>query len=80
MRNLMNIVKDGQIPVKKLYPTEKVQVVTTPKLFELSHEILKNALRCDHMNFKEKYATEDLCGKFLVIFYLKGDTITCTDA
>lgn len=37
--NTMNIVKDRQIFIDVLNPTKKVQVITIPKLSELSHEI-----------------------------------------
>ncbi|KAL4089039.1 hypothetical protein QTP88_024117 [Uroleucon formosanum] len=43
-------------------------------------QLLKNTLKCDHMNTEEKKVTLDLCSKFSNIFYLEGDQMTYTNA
>jgi hypothetical protein len=101
--NILNIVKHNQVLINVMNPTEENQVISIPKLSDLSHEIfnivamdniqkneivntenriqlLKNTLKCDHMNKEEEKVILDLCSEFSNIFFLEGDRMTCTDA
>jgi len=102
--NILNIVKNNQVLINVMNPTEETQVIPIQKLSDLSHEIfdiismnnlqsnttnvntgnriqlLKNTLKCDHMNTEEKEVIIDLCSKFSNIFFLEGDQMTYTNA
>ncbi|KAL4136459.1 hypothetical protein QTP88_008007 [Uroleucon formosanum] len=102
--NVLNIIKNQQVLISVMNPTEEPQEILTPKLTDLSHEILdtvsmnnmrtvekcsnpenriqilKDSLRCDHMNNEEKTTIQELCSEYADIFFLEGDTINCTEA
>jgi hypothetical protein len=102
--NVLNIIKNQQVLISVMNPTEEPQEILTPKLTDLSHEvfdtismnnmrtvegynntgnriqILKDSLRCDHMNNEERTKIQELCSEYADIFFLEGDTINCTKA
>ncbi|KAL4136407.1 hypothetical protein QTP88_007955 [Uroleucon formosanum] len=102
--NVLNIIKNQQVLISVMNPTEEPQEILTPKLTDLSHEILdtvsmnnmrtvekcsnpenriqilKDSLRCDHMNNEEKTTIQELCSEYADIFFLEADTINCTEA
>jgi len=41
--------------------------------------LLKENLRCDHINNEEKESIERLCSEYSDIFFLEGDTLSCTE-
>jgi len=43
-------------------------------------QLLKNTLKCDHMNTQEKEVVLDLCHKFSNKSFLEGDQMTYTNA
>lgn len=43
-------------------------------------QLIKDAIKCDHMNTEEKESIEQLCSEFSDIFFLEGDKIRCTEA
>ncbi|KAL4091164.1 hypothetical protein QTP88_025901 [Uroleucon formosanum] len=101
--NVLNEIKQNQILIAVINPTESPQTVKIPSLNELSHEtfeivpikftqskevpknannriqLLKENLRCDHMNNEEKESIERLCSEYSDIFFLEGDTLSCTE-
>ncbi|KAL4132497.1 hypothetical protein QTP88_009636 [Uroleucon formosanum] len=101
--NLLNEIKQNQILIAVINPTESPQTVKIPSLNKLSHEtfeivpikftqskevpknannriqLLKENLRCDHMNNEEKESIERLCSEYSDIFFLEGDTLSCTE-
>ncbi|KAL4082949.1 hypothetical protein QTP88_029447 [Uroleucon formosanum] len=101
--NVLNEIKQNQILIAVINPTESPQTVKIPILNELSHEtfeivpikftqskevpknannriqLLKENLRCDHMNNEEKESIERLCSEYSDIFFLEGDTLSCTE-
>jgi len=87
--NVLNIIKNQQVLISVMNPTEEPQEILTPKLTDLSHEvfdtismnnmrtverynstgnriqILKDSLRCDHMNNEERTIIQELCRHIL---------------
>ncbi|KAF0747216.1 Retrovirus-related Pol polyprotein [Aphis craccivora] len=101
--NVLNEIKQNQLLIAVINPTENSQDIKIPSLNELSHETfeivpikytknkevpknannriqpLKENLRCDHMNNEEKESIEALCSEYSDIFFLEGDTLSCTE-
>ena len=42
-------------------------------------ELLKRQLRLKHLNEEAEHSVFDICKNFSDIFFLEGDTLTCTD-
>ncbi|KAL4100717.1 hypothetical protein QTP88_020751 [Uroleucon formosanum] len=102
--NVLNTIKNQEILINVMNPTEGPQTLTTLKLSNLAHEVfdiikinsistntipenkenriqlIKDAIKWDHMNREEKEAMEHLCNEFSDIFFLEGDKIRPTEA
>lgn len=65
----------------EIFDTISINTVKTSEISKNPHNrinLLKEALRCNHMNLEEKEAIKELCSEFSDIFYLDGDKISCT--
>jgi hypothetical protein len=57
-----------------------IQTTEVPKNKFDRIQLIKDAIKCDHMNREEKETIEQLCSEFSDIFFLEGDKIRCTEA
>lgn len=67
----------------EIFDTISIYTIKSSEVSKNPHNrinLLREALRNDHMNMEEKNAIEELCSEFSDIFYLDGDKISCTSA
>lgn len=89
--NVMNATEETQTLVMpklselshEIFDVVKMNSIQTIEFPENKHDriqLIKDAIKCDHMNVEEKEAIEQLCSEFSDIFLLEGDKIRCTEA
>lgn len=62
----------------EVVPIKRTQSNEIPRNASNRIQLLKENLRCDHMNNEEKESIEKLCSEFSEIFFLEGDKLSCT--
>ncbi|KAL4108059.1 hypothetical protein QTP88_018316 [Uroleucon formosanum] len=63
----------------EIVPIKFTQSKEVPKNANNRIQLLKENLRCNHMNNEEKESIERLCSEYSDIFFLEGDTLSCTE-
>lgn len=67
----------------EVFDTVSMDNVQTSQIVENPNnriQLIKNSIRCEHMNQEEKESILQLCSEFSDVFFLEGDTVRCAKA
>jgi len=78
---IINVPKLNELShdILETVPIRYIQSHGTPNNANNRIQLLKENLRCDHINQEENESIVRLCTEFSEIFFLEGDKLSCTD-